>query len=227
MIEALFKRGIGNAIAAVCGFLTLNVADKLSLDGDTMEMMQAVLDTKFFLMTHVITINIGYAAMYVAAMAGIISVIYALFKSEKENKDIFKLLNSTMYGTIAFAMFFSFIGTILGGLWADDSWGRFWGWDPKENGALLIVIWCAIILHAKMAGIIRSRGIASLSIFGAAVTTWSWFGVNQLSIGLHSYGFTSQAAFWVMTSITTFTFFTLVGLLPFFKWNKPKKKESV
>ena len=102
--------------------------------------------------------------------------------------------------------------------------GTFLGWDPKENGALLIVIWCAIILHAKMAGLIRSRGIASLSIYGAAVTTWSWFGVNQLSIGLHSYGFTSQAAFWVMISIVTFTAFTLVGLLPFFKWNKPKQK---
>ena len=70
--------------------------------------------------------------MYVAAMAGIISVIYALFKKEKDNKEVFKVLNSTMYGTIAFAMFFSFIGTILGGLWADDSWGRFWDGIQKK-----------------------------------------------------------------------------------------------
>ncbi|WDE96769.1 cytochrome c biogenesis protein CcsA [Lentisphaera profundi] len=223
IIEFLFKRGIGNIIAAVCGFLTLNIADKLSLDGDTMQMMQAVLDTKFFLMTHVITINMGYAATYVAAMTGIISLVCALFKSEKENKELYKTLNSTMYGTIAFAMFFSFIGTILGGLWADDSWGRFWGWDPKENGALLIVIWCAIILHSKMAGIARSRGLALLSIFGASVTTWSWFGVNQLSIGLHSYGFTSQAAFYVMLAVGIFTGLSFIGLLPFFRWNKPKK----
>jgi cytochrome c biogenesis factor len=120
-------------------------------------------------------------------------------------------------------MFFSFIGTILGGLWADDSWGRFWGWDPKENGALLIVIWCAIILHSKMAGIARSRGLALLSIFGGSVTTWSWFGVNQLSIGLHSYGFTSQAAFYVMLAVVIFTGLSLIGLLPFFQWNKGKK----
>ena len=49
------------------------------------------------------------------------------------------------YGTLCFAIFFSFVGTVLGGLWADDSWGRFWGWDPKENGALIIVPgtpWC-------------------------------------------------------------------------------------
>ncbi|MDD7985914.1 cytochrome c biogenesis protein CcsA [Lentisphaera marina] len=223
IIEALFKRGIGNIIAAVCGFITLNIADKLSLDGDTMQMMQAVLDTKFFLMTHVITINMGYAATYIAAMAGILSLVYSLFKAEKDNKELFKILNSTIYGTIAFAIFFSFIGTILGGLWADDSWGRFWGWDPKENGALLIVIWCAIILHAKMAGIARSRGIALLSIFGGSVTTWSWFGVNQLSIGLHSYGFTSQAAFYVMLAVIIFTGLSLIGLLPFFQWNKGKK----
>ena len=52
-------------------------------------------------------------------------------------------LTRMIYGSLCFALFFSFIGTVLGGLWADDSWGRFWGWDPKENGALIIVLWNA------------------------------------------------------------------------------------
>jgi len=68
--------------------------------------------------------------------------------------------------------------------------GRFWGWDPKENGALLIVIWNAIILHARWDGYARERGIALLAVFGNIITSLSWFGMNMLGVGLHSYGFT-------------------------------------
>ena len=95
-----------------------------------------------------------------------------------------------VYGIICFATLFSFVGTILGGIWADQSWGRFWGWDPKENGALLIVLWNAVILHARWGGMIRERGLAILAAGGNIVTCWSWFGVNELGVGLHSYGFT-------------------------------------
>jgi hypothetical protein len=80
---------------------------------------------------------------------------------------------------------------VLGGLWADDSWGRFWGWDPKENGALMIVLWNAAVLHARWDRWIGPRGFALFTIGGNIVTAWSWFGTNQLGIGLHSYGFTS------------------------------------
>jgi ABC-type transport system involved in cytochrome c biogenesis permease subunit len=57
--------------------------------------------------------------------------------------------------------------SVLGGIWADQSWGRFWGWDPKENGALLIVIWNAIILH------VRWGGMMVMAVFGNIVTSWS------------------------------------------------------
>jgi len=85
------------------------------------------------------------------------------------------------------------VGTVLGGIWADQSWGRFWGWDPKENGALLIVLWNAIILHARMAGYVRERGTMVMAIFGNIITALSWFGVNMLGVGLHSYGFMDKA----------------------------------
>ncbi|HEX9081057.1 MAG TPA: cytochrome c biogenesis protein CcsA, partial [Holophagaceae bacterium] len=106
-------------------------------------------------------------------------------------------LVSMAYGIICFALFFSFVGTVLGGIWADQSWGRFWGWDPKENGALLIVLWNAIILHARWAGYVRERGIMAMAIFGNIITSLSWFGVNLLGVGLHSYGFT-QNGFWAL-----------------------------
>ena len=92
-----------------------------------------------------------------------------------------------VYGIVCFATLFSFVGTVLGGIWADQSWGRFWGWDPKENGALIIVLWNALILHARWGGLVRQRGLICLAIFGNIVTSWSWFGTNMLGIGLHSY----------------------------------------
>ena len=98
------------------------------------------------------------------------------------------------YGTLCFAIFFSFVGTVLGGLWADDSWGRFWGWDPKENGALMIVAWNALVLHARWGAMVHDRGLAMLAVWGNAVTAWSFFGVNELGKGLHSYGFTEGVA---------------------------------
>jgi hypothetical protein len=103
------------------------------------------------------------------------------------------VLTSMTYAIVCFATLFSFIGTVLGGIWADQSWGRFWGWDVKENGALMIVLWNAIILHARWGGIARERGIACLAIAGNIITAWSWFGVNMLGIGLHSYGFMGAA----------------------------------
>ena len=102
------------------------------------------------------------------------------------------------YGIVCFATLFSFVGTVLGGIWADQSWGRFWGWDPKENGALLIVIWNAAILHARLGGMVRERGLMGMVVFGNIVTSFSWFGVNMLGIGLHSYGFMDQAFKWLM-----------------------------
>ncbi len=105
-----------------------------------------------------------------------------------------KALSKMVYGIVCFATLFSFVGTVLGGIWADQSWGRFWGWDPKENGALMIVIWNAVILHARWGGLVRERGIMNLAIFGNIVTSFSWFGVNLLGIGLHSYGFTDSGA---------------------------------
>ena len=107
-----------------------------------------------------------------------------------------------VYGVVCFAMLLSFVGTVLGGIWADQSWGRFWGWDPKENGAVLIVLWNTLILHARWCGLVKDRGVAVLAIFGNVMTAWSWFGTNQLGIGLHAYGFDSRLAdgcfnFWV------------------------------
>jgi ABC-type transport system involved in cytochrome c biogenesis permease subunit len=196
ILERLYRKGFGTAVAAASGFASLIVAHHLTGDGDTMEMMRAVLDSNFWLATHVTTITIGYSGTF---LAGAIAIAWTLRKhlapSLQPATD--KTLVSMAYGIVCFALFFSFIGTVLGGIWADQSWGRFWGWDPKENGALLIVLWNAIILHARWGGYVRDRGIMTMAIFGNVITSLSWFGVNMLGVGLHSYGFMDKA-FWAL-----------------------------
>jgi ABC-type transport system involved in cytochrome c biogenesis permease subunit len=198
-LEALYRLGIGNLVAAVSGALTLMVAYGLD-SGDTMHVLQAVLDTQFWLSTHVITVTLGYGATFLAGMLGTCAIVQRIWAGWQPHRGpaatagdrrIQDRLFHMTYGVVCFALFFSFIGTVLGGLWADDSWGRFWGWDPKENGALMIVLWNAAALHARWDRWIGPRGFALFSIGGNIITAWSWFGTNQLGIGLHSYGFTS------------------------------------
>jgi ABC-type transport system involved in cytochrome c biogenesis permease subunit len=191
VLERMYRKGFGTAVAAAAGFASLIVAHHLSMDGDTMEMMRAVLDSNFWLATHVVSITIGYSGTF---LAGTIAIAYTLRKhiAPTLEPETTKALVDMTYGIICFSLLFSFVGTVLGGIWADQSWGRFWGWDPKENGALLIVLWNAIILHSRWAGYAREKGIMAMAIFGNIITSLSWFGVNLLGVGLHSYGFTEE-----------------------------------
>jgi len=192
ILERIYRKGFGTAVAAVTGFASLIIAHHLASEGDTMEMMRAVLDSNFWLATHVVTITIGYSGTF---LAGIIAIAYTLRKHivSEPDAETTKALVGMAYGVICFSLLFSFVGTVLGGIWADQSWGRFWGWDPKENGALLIVLWNAIILHARLGGYAQERGIMAMAIFGNIITSLSWFGVNMLGVGLHSYGFMDKA----------------------------------
>jgi ABC-type transport system involved in cytochrome c biogenesis permease subunit len=213
VFERLNGLGLGNIVASVIGFLTLLVAHFLSLDGDTFIVLQAVLDTQFWLATHVVCITLGYAATFLAGGLGVLYVLLAHLPSmlEEERRQLTRMI----YGTLCFAIFFSFIGTVLGGLWADDSWGRFWGWDPKENGALIIVLYNALVLHARWGGLVAGRGLALLAVGGNIVTTWSWFGVNALGVGLHAYGANdSSTAMWLLTFAASQLALILLGALP-------------
>ena len=162
-------------------------------------------------------VTLGYSSVALAGFLGIIYILRGLFTTSF-NETTASSLSRMMYGITCFATLFSFVGTILGGIWADQSWGRFWGWDPKENGALLIVLWNAIILHARWGGFIRERGLAVMSVFGNIVVSLSWFGVNMLGVGLHSYGFMDQAFGTLMTFIAIQLVIMALGMLPLKYW---------
>ncbi|HNC75491.1 MAG TPA: cytochrome c biogenesis protein CcsA, partial [Elusimicrobiota bacterium] len=209
----LYKNGLGALGAAGIGFLTQIIAHHLATQGDTMEMMRAVLDSNFWLATHVVTVTIGYSSTFLSGFLAMFYILRGLFSS-KLTTEAGRTLARMVYGIVCFSAFFSFVGTVLGGIWADQSWGRFWGWDPKENGALLIVLWNALILHLRWGGFIRQRGLMVAAVFGNIVTALSWFGVNMLGIGLHSYGFMDKAFPWLAAFVGTQVLLMVLGLLP-------------
>jgi ABC-type transport system involved in cytochrome c biogenesis permease subunit len=319
VIERIYPIGVGNVLGGVLGLSTMIVAHNIASE-DTLEMLVAVLDTNFWLATHVTTVTLGYTATFVAGFLGAFYVLqmlaavvrdsflkageptvgdllafgtasmgvvgiplsflwfmrgalarfellpsvllWALFFAVAGAGVIYaltlmllrvgspgidahgqpvagrvpgiaapvaalaltperaKIFGQLVYGVVCFATLLSFVGTVLGGIWADQSWGRFWGWDPKENGAVLIVLWNSLILHARWAGLVKDRGVAVLAVFGNCITAWSWFGTNQLSIGLHNYGFDSRLAdgcfnFWVSQ-----LFILALGLIPKRFWSR-------
>ena len=225
IFELFFRVGVGNLMATVSAPFGLLIAHILSTEvpshaGDTMKVMQAVLDTQFWLSTHVIIVTFGYVATVVAGLFGLIAVCYAcITRFLGKDRKVLDLEESTewsvggvfktlIYATLCIGIFLSFVGTVLGGLWADDSWGRFWGWDPKENGALMIVLWTALVLHARWGGLVQNRGLAVLAIAGNLMVGWSMFGVNELGVGLHSYGFTEGVLF----GLGLWWIFNLIGI---------------
>lgn len=212
VIERLVPLGLAALGSATIGFCTLVVAHNLGNDGDTMQMMQAVLDSNFWLATHVVAITLGYSATFLAGALGAIHILLGVLG--RGGTERARALARVIYGVVLFALLLSFVGTVLGGIWADQSWGRFWGWDPKENGAALVVLLHAVIVHARWGGLVRDRGIAVLAVGGNIVTAWSWFGTNMLGVGLHSYGFMDSAAFWLGAFVVSQAALMVVGVWP-------------
>jgi ABC-type transport system involved in cytochrome c biogenesis permease subunit len=225
VLEYFYRNAIGSVAAGLIGFCALVIAHHLALGGDTMEMMRAVLDSNFWLATHVVTVTVGYAATFLAGFLALIYVGRGVFTRTLDSATA-DALTRMIYGIVCFATLFSFVGTVLGGIWADQSWGRFWGWDPKENGALIIVLWNSIILHARWGGLIKQRGLAIMAIFGNVVTSWSWFGVNMLGVGLHSYGFMDGAFWWLIAFVASQVAIIGVAGLPPQIWRSFPRRQA-
>ncbi len=221
-LEAVNRRRLALSAAAVLGMIGLFLASGYeSLDKqDTMPSLVAVLDTNFWLATHVTAITIGYAAGLLAAL---LASFYLVANAVRRTRPEFRRSVTRMvWGVTCFALLFSIVGTILGGIWANESWGRFWGWDPKENGALLICLAQIALIHARRGGLIRDHGVCMAAAFSGTVIAFSWWGVNLLGVGLHSYGFTSgiHGVLWTYYGIQ----WSLVGLGVYSWWRDRSAK---
>ena len=217
--EWINRKRVAVSVAAILGSLGMFVAMKYEAKEavDTMPSLVAVLDTNFWLSTHVTTVALGYSAGLFAAAIAHVYILGKLFGFKKNEPAFYKTVSRMTYGVICFGLLFSTLGTVLGGIWANDSWGRFWGWDPKENGALMICLWELAMLHGRMGGYLRDLGMAVTSVLCGMVVAFSWWGVNLLSVGLHSYGFTAGIFQYLMAF---YGFELLIVLLAGLVWIK-------
>lgn len=219
VLEWLRIGSIGTITAAITGFLFIHIAGKYAGDGDTMGMLIAVLNSSFWLTTHIVTISLGYAGYIGAGLVGHIYLIHKMIKADdtEQLQTTFKAIKGIFY----FGLLFTVVGTMFGGMWADQAWGRFWGWDPKENGALLLILWGLIVIHAKLSGMIKDTGYAMGAVSGTVLVMSAWIGVNLLGVGMHSYGFTSSGAMALMIYICAEVVFLVVCAIVLYR-KKPQ-----
>ncbi len=219
LLEYNRKDGMGIFMGTIVGGVLHFVGLGYANDGDTLGMLVAVLNSNFWLATHVTTITIGYGTSLFAGVLGHVYLLQAI--RTPFDKKYLKTVNANVFGATLFALFFTLFGTILGGIWADQSWGRFWGWDPKENGALLIVMWQIMMLHLRITGFVKPMGFALGMILNNIVVILAWFGVNLLGVGLHSYGFATGIAI----NISLFIAFELITGFGTYYWAKNRQKQ--
>jgi ABC-type transport system involved in cytochrome c biogenesis permease subunit len=139
-------------------------------------------------MAHVMTITFSYAALALAL--GIANITLGYYLVGRDNPAAISALSRSTYRAVQAGVFLLASGTLLGGVWADYAWGRFWGWDPKEVWALVALLGYLAVLHARITGWVGPRGFAALSVICFSLVVMAWYGVNfVLGAGLHSYGF--------------------------------------
>jgi ABC-type transport system involved in cytochrome c biogenesis permease subunit len=151
--------------------------------------LEPVLRDNFWLLTHVVIIVSSYGAFFLAFVIGDI-LLYYFYKDEAKYDIKIKEGVQAIYRAIQIGVVLLAAGTILGGIWADYSWGRFWGWDPKETWALIALLGYLAILHARLKGLVKNFGMTIWSILSFSLIIMAWYGVNfVLGAGLHTYGF--------------------------------------
>lgn len=197
IFEAIYRSRIYARCAAPMAVLALILADMLpTVLNPGINPLPPVLRDNFWLVTHVVTIMIGYAAFALAfAMGHYILLRYLLNPSKiSEKSEVHYMLDRVLYLGIIFLA----AGTILGGVWANYSWGRFWGWDPKETWSLIALLLYVFVSHGKIAGWWGHFGIAVGACLCFNGVLMTWYGVNFiLGAGMHSYGFGAGGEFWV------------------------------
>jgi ABC-type transport system involved in cytochrome c biogenesis permease subunit len=188
--EAIYGARYFAACAAAVSTIALLLADNVPIFDGAISPLVPVLRDNMWLTVHVLTIMLGYAAFTLAMGIGHLNLGLYFFRPREV--VLFKDLSRFLYRTLQVGTLFLAVGTLLGGVWASYSWGRFWGWDPKETWALIATLGYLAILHGRFAGWIKDFGMAVGSLVGYLLVLMAWYGVNfVLGTGLHSYGFGS------------------------------------
>lgn len=194
ILYALYKNSVMSGIMLLASGLILMLTENIPLIlSPDMDPIVAVLRSNFWLSTHVTTITISYAAFTIAMVLGNVTLIQEIFGKTKpaQIQDFYHYA----YRMVQLGCFLLTVGIILGGVWADYSWGRFWGWDPKETWALIADLGFLVLLHARYIGWLKPFTFLAFLPVSYLLVIMAWYGVNFiLAAGLHSYGFSSGGA---------------------------------
>jgi cytochrome c-type biogenesis protein CcsB len=210
ILEKIYKYKVFLLAGLLMGFVCMVIADTAPAVLDpSIQPLEAVLRSSYWLIVHVMTITISYAAFALAFALGDIGLIYYAINKDKYSEQI-KHITTGIYRSMQIGAAFLLPGIILGGIWADASWGRFWGWDPKETWALIAFLGYIIILHARLVNWIQNFGMLVSAVLTFNLVIMAWYGVNfVLGAGLHSYGFGAGGVEYV--SIFVLLHFIFVG----------------
>lgn len=194
ILFALYRNGLMSGLMLVGSGLILLLTENIPLVlSPDMDPIVAVLRSNFWLSTHVTTITISYAAFTIAMILG--NVVLVRFWFIKDDSKFHHEFFKFGYRMVQLGCFLLTVGIILGGVWADYSWGRFWGWDPKETWALIADLGFLVLLHARYIGWVNEFTFLAFSPVSYLLVVMAWYGVNFiLAAGLHSYGFSSGGA---------------------------------
>lgn len=177
-------------MASSCASLILLTLLQLNFYAGSFENIQAVLNSHYWLIIHVLMVVGSYGLFLLGSLLSHIYLIGVLY-SKQETKSL-SVLGSSILQVLYLGVALLIAGTLLGGVWAAQSWGRFWDWDPKESWAFISICIYLLWIHAYRFGKIKFYGLAWGAIFGFLAISFTWYGVNYiLGTGLHSYGFGS------------------------------------
>ena len=189
IIWAAYRNAVIPTAATVFAIVGLVLADNLPAALDpNINPLEPVLRSNYWLTIHVLTITMSYAAFALSLCLG--NVVLGNYFWRPEKTQVIQQFSLFMYRAMQIGVMLLATGTILGGVWADYSWGRFWGWDPKEVWALIALLLYLAVLHGRFTGWLRGFGFVATTVVAFLGVLMAWYGVNfVLGVGLHSYGF--------------------------------------
>jgi ABC-type transport system involved in cytochrome c biogenesis permease subunit len=189
ILELIYRRKVFGLAGAGVATLGLLLADQMPLALDPkISPLVPVLRTNYWLTIHVLTIVCGYGGGTLAWGLGNLSL--ALLAFGRGKPEGLRMLAQLTYRSMQLTVVLLATGTFLGGWWAAHAWGRFWGWDPKEVGALVALVCYVVPLHARYVGWVKDYGLAVAAVVCYGAIILSWYVLNfVLAAGMHSYGF--------------------------------------
>lgn len=225
IFEAIYKRRFVLLSGAIVGVLCLVVADMAPTILDpSLHPLEPVLRSNMWLTVHVLTITLSYSAFFLSWCLGNIGLGFVL-RGEKVTSDRLRMMVQSLYRSLQVGVVLLAAGTILGGVWADYSWGRFWGWDPKETWAFIALLGYLALLHGRLVGLVQNFGMMVGSIVAFNLVIMAWYGVNfVLGAGLHSYGFGAGGVQYVAAFVIADLLY--VGYVAYVRWSQMKSGKA-